>query len=57
MPVIHFQSIRRIPGETIAEPLCSMIFNQRDEVTLLKHEVTCPFCLRFLIELKEPSNA
>jgi hypothetical protein len=56
MSAIHFQSIYRRFGMIIAEPLCGPE-RESVETSALKHEVTCQFCLRFLMELKENSHA
>ena len=57
MPAIHFQSIFQFGGHVQTEPLCTRFEAREEPVTLLKHEVTCPFCLGFLLRLKESSNA
>jgi hypothetical protein len=57
-PKVHFQSIRRRDdsGGVIIGTLCNRL-NVACEPTPRRHEVTCKFCLRLLMEVKRERAA
>ncbi len=59
---VHFESVCRRTYRTLEchvfrEPLCEQELFEGIELSPRRAEITCPDCLRFLMRLKESSNA
>lgn len=55
---IHFQSIRRSEHRTITTTLCNRMVADGDiNSTGLRHEVTCKFCLKLLMDVAKRTEA
>jgi hypothetical protein len=52
-PRVHFESVRRSEFRTITTTLCNRaVTGGKIDSTSLRHEVTCKFCLKLLMNVK-----